>query len=370
MIDKVEIITERGKSFGKKFLPMERELRSNPRFGSFRPTKHYLAVGDLRPYGFDAIMHVEQRRYGTHKLELLETGKKSVDQLAATIEDLIDGDPLAQRVSRIDLAVDVPGIPVSWFRDHVHVRRKQWLVNFGQSTVLEDQQMGKRRIETCYWGKRPSCLRIYDKIAERLVAYERWKRRLIRDEKKSWGEEMALLKPEERTDLLLPEIPAFLDWLGIELPITQRGEAQSELPGLEQPQQLAFPVVSRVENQMGGRVPAAMSSLHLVKKNAREFNPFDGFDLWVGRSRTPDGFDKTEDGNWKYAPTQFFAGMYLREHWSDLGASAIWYMLNRDRNGARLREFFRDFIPDNGPGVTPAELFDRYQESLSRQLVA
>jgi hypothetical protein len=371
VIDKIEIITECGKSFGKKFLPMERELRSNPRFGSFRPTKHYLAVGDLRPYGFDAIMHVEQRRYGTHKLELLETGRKSVEQLAGTIEELVDGDPLSHRVSRIDLCVDVPGIPVSWFHEHVHVHRKQWLCHFSQQTVVNEQEMGKKCYQTLYWGKRPSCLRIYDKVAERLVAYERWKHRLIRDEKNAWLDEIALQKPEERAELLLPEVPDFLDWLAIELPITRcGGKKQTEFPGMEQPEQLSFPILTRVENQMGGRVPAALGSLHLVKKNARTFNPFAGIDVWNGRFRTPDFFEKTQDGKWKYSPMQFFAGVGIRAKWDEIGATAIWQMMNRDRNGLRFRELIKDFIPDDGQGVTPAELFDRYQDSLSRQLAA
>lgn len=370
MIDKVEVISERGKGFGEKFRPIERELRANPRFGSFRPSKHYLAVGDLRPYGFDAIMHVEQRRYGTSKLELLDTGHKSLDQMCSTVGDLLDGDPLEHRVSRIDLCADVPGIPVAWFRDHVRVKRKQWIAEFSQQEVIEHQRMGKRKIQTLYWGKRPCCLRVYDKIAERQIAYARWCRKLIRTEKETWGQAQAVMKPEDREPLVLPELPSFQEWLSVELPVTQRKPPQSELPGLEQPEQLAFPVVTRVENQMGGSVPGALESLHLVKTNAKDFDPFAGLDLLVGRSCTPDLYAKDAGGKWIYTPLQYFAGMYLREHWSDQGAQVIWNDLNRDRNAGVYRELLRDFIPDFGPGVTPDELREIYRETVTHQLAA
>lgn len=370
MIDKIEVMSERGAGFGEKFRPIERELRANPRFGSFRPSKHYLAVGDLRPYGFDAIMHLEQRRYGTSKLELLDTGGKSLDQMCSTVADLLDGDPLDHRVSRIDLCADVPGIPVDWFRSHVRVRRKQWIAEFSQQAVIDHQRMGKRKIQTLYWGKRPSCLRIYDKIAERHIAYTRWCRKLIRKEKETWGDAQAIAKPEDRVPLVLPELPSFSEWLAVELPVTARKPMQSAIPGLEEPEQLCFPVVTRVENQMGGSVPQDLESLHLVKKNARDFDPFAGLDLLVGRSRVPDRDAKDASGKWLYQPLQYLGGMYLREHWDDHGAQEIWNFLNRDRNGDRLRELLADFIPDHGPGITPGELREIYHQTVTHQLAA
>jgi len=368
MIDKIEVISERGNGFGKQFKPIEQELRGNPRFASFRPSKHYLAVGDLRPFGFDAIMHLEQRRYGTSKLELLDTGTKKLGEMCSTVEDLLDGDPLRHRVSRIDLCADVAGIALTWFRDHIRVKRKQWLAEFSQ-----ESKMGKKFYGTYYWGKRPSCLRVYDKVAERKIEYDRWCRRTIREERKAWGQENAIAKPEDRKPLLLPELPDFLEWLAIELPISQQARrAQAAIPGLEDPEQLqCFPVVTRVENQMGGRVPENLSSLHLVKTNAREFDPFAGLELLTGRREVPDPNAKDASGKYIWDPVRYATGIGIRELFKTWGAQQAWNILDRQRHGARILETYRDFIPDTGePGITPAALRDRYQATVTQQLAA
>lgn len=377
MIDKIEVISKPGNGFGKEFKPVEAELRKNPRFASFRPSKHYLAVGDLRPFGFDAVMHLEQRRYGTSKLELLDTGSKKLEEMCSTVERLLDGDPLEQRVSRIDLCADVTGIPIGWFRDHIRVKRKQWLADFHEQEqpINEGSEMGKRFYKTLYWGKRPSCLRIYDKVGEREREYRRWCRRTIREERKLWGEKICdpRMKIEDRPKLILPELPEFLEWLAIELPISQERETmQIEIPGQESPQQLkCFPVVTRVENQLGGKVPEKLASLHLVKKNAEAFDPFEGLVLLTGRAQAPDPMAKDENGNFLYSILQYATGLGIRSMWAEMGAQQMWNFLDRDRHGKRILESYRDFIPDTGePGISPAALRDRYQATVSRQLAA
>ena len=353
MIDKIEVISERGNGFGKQFKPIEQELRGNPRFASFRPSKHYLAVGDLRPFGFDAIMHLEQRRYGTSKLELLDTGAKKLGEMCSTVEELLDGDPLKHRVSRIDLCADVAGVALTWFRDHIRVKRKQWLAEFSQ-----ESKMGKKFYGTYYWGKRPSCLRVYDKVAERKIEFDRWCKRTLREERRTWAKEQAITKPEDRRPLFPTELPEFLQWLAVEIPISQQDQEH-------------YPVVTRVENQMGGRVPENLSSLHLVKRNAQEFDPFAGLELIPGRGEIPNPLAKDASGKLNFEPMQYVAGLGIRELFKTWGAQQAWNFLDRQRNGARILETYGDFIPDTGePGITPGALRDRYQASTALQLAA
>src|SRR5439155_10835604 len=107
MIDKLEAMVERGASFRKDFDEIYREVRHSPDFGAFRRSKYYRAVADLRPLGFDAILHLEQKRYGTHKVELLDSGKKGMAQLEFMLNQIVDHDPNSLRIGRIDLATDV-----------------------------------------------------------------------------------------------------------------------------------------------------------------------------------------------------------------------------------------------------------------------
>ena len=127
MIDKIEAMVERNSNFRKDVSELYRQVRSNPDFGAARRSKFYHAVADLRPMGFDAILHMEQKRYGTHKVELLETGKKSMAELESTLGEIVDADPSTFRLGRIDLAVDVRDVPLSWFREHAYVEYKQFL---------------------------------------------------------------------------------------------------------------------------------------------------------------------------------------------------------------------------------------------------
>ena len=76
---------------------------------------------------------------------------------------------------RLDLAVDVEGIGVSWFAEHTRVRYKRWLAKLG---VIDAVAMGNREIQTLYYGKRPNVIRIYNKLEEYRVQYQRILRRV------------------------------------------------------------------------------------------------------------------------------------------------------------------------------------------------
>ena len=174
MIDKIEAMVERGTDFRGELNELRRGSPWDPYSPILRPSKFYKGVADLRPLGFDAILHIDQKRYGTHKVELLETGKKGMAEIQSTLEQIIDCDPGACRLGRIDLAVDVREVPLFLFREHTYVEYKQFLCAHAKLVEAEISEMGKKVYQTLYFGKRPSCVRIYDKTAERIAHFELW----------------------------------------------------------------------------------------------------------------------------------------------------------------------------------------------------
>src|SRR5215472_14929135 len=205
MIDKIETMIERGTDFRGDLNELRRASPWDPYSSMLKPSKFYKAVADLRAIGLDAILHIEQKRYGTHKVELIETGKKGMAEIHETLERIVNCDPGGCRLGRIDLAADVRDVPLSWFRDHTYVQYKQFLCAHAKFVEAEMSEMGRKVYQTLYFGKRPSCIRIYDKTAERTAHYELWKKHEIRAAKRAWLKRIAQQDPGKREQLLLPE---------------------------------------------------------------------------------------------------------------------------------------------------------------------
>lgn len=369
MIDKIEAMVERGTDFRGELNDLK---RASPweAFNQFvRPSKFYHAVADLRPFGFDAMLHIEQKRYGTHKVEFFETGKKGMDEIQNTLERIVDCDPGGCRLGRIDLAADVRDVSLSWFRDHTYLQYKQFLCAHSKDVLeVEITEMGKKVYQTLYFGKRPSCVRIYNKVAERVAYFELWKKRQIRAAKKAWLEEQALsrTRPDGKCDpLLLPEFPSVQEWLAVELP-----EIKSDLSPAAL---LHFPVVTRVENQFGGRVPELLQTLGEMRKNVLEFNPFARMKIVSANVIPPDAFARDASGAYRYGVKDWMAAMFVHHNWKTLGAAQMWSIVNRDRHGRRYLAQMKEFLPveeDGSLGISESELYDRYRHSISRQLAA
>jgi hypothetical protein len=375
MIDKIEAMVERGTGFRGELNELRRQSPWDPYFPALRPSKFYKAVADLRPFGIDAMLHIDQKRYGTHKVELLETGKKGMAEIQATIENIVDCDPGGCRLGRIDLATDVCDVPLSWFREHTFVEYKQFLCAHAKVVDSEISEMGKKVYQTLYFGKRPSCVRIYDKTAERVAHYQLWKKKQIRAEKRAWAERCARQDSGEREPLILPEFPTVIEWLDKELTALKRvvPEQVDLIPDAVPPEQkiLRFPVVTRVENQFGGRVPKKLQTMGEMKSNVLEFNPFARMRILTGNVVPPGLFDTTPSGNYRFSVRDWCAFMYIRENLKTLSAAQVWSMVNRDRQGARLFREMREFLPaDDCAGVSETELYERYRSSISRQLAA
>jgi hypothetical protein len=119
---------------------------------ALRPSKFYQAVADLRRFGLDAMLHIQQKRYGTHKVEMFETGKKGMAKIESTLERIVDCDPGHCRLGRIDLAADVRDVSLSWFREHAYVQYKQFLCEHGKLVDAEYSEMGKKVYQTLYFS--------------------------------------------------------------------------------------------------------------------------------------------------------------------------------------------------------------------------
>src|SRR5437660_2724014 len=115
MIDKLELripaAAEYTRAFGSLYVSLWNDSLINP----FRPSIHYAAVGDLRTFGFDAILHAHCKHgdAGNHKLELIDTGVRSFHELLDEVEAVFQVYPASiLEIMRVDLAVDVIGVPV------------------------------------------------------------------------------------------------------------------------------------------------------------------------------------------------------------------------------------------------------------------
>jgi len=62
--------------------------------------------------------------------------------MADILVQLFQVDPWSLSLMRVDLAVDVEGVPVPWFRDHAYVNRKQFSSRIEKSHDSEVEFVG------------------------------------------------------------------------------------------------------------------------------------------------------------------------------------------------------------------------------------
>src|SRR3954466_15632012 len=125
------------------------------------PGGRYAFRIDLREFGRHSLLHFGYKHQDTHphKLELLDTGEMKFSEMLDEIASVFHVDPLSLPIMRVDFAVDIPNVPVSWFREHVRVRHKQFVAAISE---MQESEMGRRELQTLYLGKRPNCFRIYN----------------------------------------------------------------------------------------------------------------------------------------------------------------------------------------------------------------
>jgi len=330
MIDKLEVRVPRSVPYRPAFAELyrqiawedaERSIEGLPR--RITPSRYYESVVDLREFGNEVILHNSARlgKNGDYKIELLETGKMGFSHMIQEIEEIFDVDPEALSVTRVDLTADVFNIPVSWFVKHCRVQYKRWIASMGHiSDGAEFSEMGIKRIETLYLGKRPNLIRIYDKVAEHLHQFKKILRQLSPD----------------------AELPDFEQVYGIS-PDT---------------------IMTRVERQLAaGRVPPPVDTVRKLR-TADSFNPFHRLKIIEGCALEPNPLN--------YRSDVYERGIRLRQLVEDEGLQRARFALNEQSQGNadRILKTVSDFIPSDGQGITAEELFERYQDSTRKQLIA
>jgi hypothetical protein len=317
VIDKVDVRIPAATQFSRNFGGLYRYHSGDAKV--FRPSQHYLRAGDLRSLGYQAILHVHciHDRAGNHKLELVDTGEMSFTTMQKEILRVFDIEPSRLDLMRIDLAADVPGVPVRWFARNARAKWKQWIARLGE---IEYAEMGRRKIETLYFGKRPNCFRIYDKLSELRHQYDQMQRKA--------------------SDAA--EIPTF--------------EEKFKYP------ETGF-VLTRVERQIGGgRIPQQIGKLGKLR-NLSEFNPYSRLELLPGNCPEPNMDD--------YGVTEYLAGIGLRAKADELGVHELRSLINEHSRGnaSRILRRYEAFLPRES-GIDAGQLFQRYRESVGRQLAA
>jgi hypothetical protein len=111
-------------------------------------------------------MNKHDRKRGD-KIELVETAGLSLVDMKIVVEDVYNVDADEARVMRLDVAADIEGTPVQWFRNYTQVRGKQTFREWGV------QNVSSRTAETLYAGQKPNQLRIYNKTAHRRLLMQK-----------------------------------------------------------------------------------------------------------------------------------------------------------------------------------------------------
>lgn len=417
MYDTLEIPLTPGQQFGERVAGMKREVELSVRDPlksavPFHTNLYYQQVVDLRRVAdIDAILHLNAKRTGTHKIQIVEAGRKCQGQIANTISAIVDAHPELLSVSRVDSCADVvDGPSVKWVAQSVRARSAQWQAEFGVAELRDDHgqkvpwsEMGKREVQTMYLGKRPNCFRVYDKLAERQSAYY-WEKRKHERLASQIVLEKALeaaprdngvkasisafgnkIRDHHARKLMCSgrhyfPFPSFESWfadqcVGPMTNVVQMNPVQMRLPGEEQPQQLSLvpklpSVLTRVERQMAaGRVPPQIDTFEkLFSKTALDFNPFERLDFSSFNAKT-----EVDMGN--YSPVEFAAGMQFK-HWLQTGMSyqQLYAYWNLRRNAKAIAKKFAPFVAAANPptefSISSADLFERYRSSITRQLAA
>jgi hypothetical protein len=319
-VDSLAVRVPSSANFTTDVQELVREVNYGNGMSRVRRSAHYQGVADLRPLGIDAILHAYCKRTDPHqhKLELLDTGKKSYSELARQIQSVFQIDPSNLGIMRLDLCADVPGIPVLWFQPRVRIKYKRFAGEIGK---LQYERLGSGRIETLIVGKRPNVFRFYDKVAESQMQFRKMRRKASPDSE----------------------------------PLDFEAEfGFSEVTTL-----------TRVERQYGGqRIPPLVDTFGKLA-NAPDLNPFEPLEIVSGGGGTVPNVEECS------GPTEWMTGMKMREMIASMGFQQYRGWLNRHSNGnaARIVERYRRFLPhDDARVITTDVLYDIYRDSVTNQL--
>lgn len=360
------------------------EIREEVRRGgtpSVRYTrdKYYAAIVDLRTVdeAWDARYCIHARG-GKHadKLEVLHTGEKSWSEICDIVGRVYTGNPEDLPLRRVDLACDLLDVTVPHLVRTVAVPYKRIERQYGTIAAEEGgddsidfMQVAKRKVETYQLGARPNLFRMYDKTEEMKARYLVAKHRHERSSAELLSNKVLSIAdvPTDNAEVnrgfrkrlknaacnMYP-FPSFADWAGV----------------------WEWEVRTRVERQLQGTMPLLVSTMGALRSNAVDFNPYEPLIF------RPTGTMKINLDEW--LPDEYAAGLQYR-HWLETGEMSYQQLkvfLGRGRFGKRnghapkklekYAPFLRGFNGEESGAMSfsGADLFERYRESMRRQLAA
>jgi len=249
-------------------------------------------------------------------VQALLTAAQEIPKKSSTSTLQAKGVPQLE-VMRIDLAADVPDIPVDWFRTHMRVLWKRRRAELGEYMIISQGEG-----ETLYFGKRPNCFRVYNKIAELKEQHKTLARQTSPDAEALTFDETFHTSPDA--------------------------------------------VLTRVERQIaGGRVPANIRTLSQLV-NLPHFDPFAPVEI-LPRASLPSERITT---NCILTLAGKEVQRLVNEHGLHRARQLIRYMdpANASRNLKRLELFFEVKSPQTG--VSREQLLAFYRKSVTAHLVA
>jgi hypothetical protein len=349
LIDKLDSRVPSMTPFTPRFEKVIFQLRCGS-IPPFRPSKFYRFVGDLRKdFDLDAILHLEYKfGEGTHKIEIIDAGKKTLREMEEIISSVFVVDPSTLEFMRVDFAADVEGIPVSWFQDNTTFQYKRFSsrIEKAMETELEFIGMNSAQAQSLYAGRKPNCIRIYNKIAE---LQRQWRKIVNNYHRFNRGMAEFDMTDEQR-------------YYGQRIPPTF--EQFCRIEGFEYSEGL---ILTRIERQIGGdRFPPELSTIGDLRR-VPDFNPFSGLRLIStnGVSELP---PPTEVGI-----RDWLAAKGLQELKKEMGGAqpAFAFVRKHGRgNGSRILDSLVPHLPKAERYLTSESLFQTYRDTTRKQVPA
>lgn len=346
MIDKLDVRIPEFAAPGPVLAGPLEQLRKHP-LPLFRPSRHYQYTCDLRePFDIDAVAHLFLRHgRKNHKVEIIDAGEKTLEEMVNIVTKLFDVTPWTLEVMRVDLAADVEGVPVHWFKDHAYVNRKQFSSRIEKSFEQEVQivGMGRATAQTLYAGKRPNLLRIYNKLAEWRV---QWLRIVSRCRRHNAGIDDFEMTDEQRYfGRLIP--PTFQEYC--------RARDYEFKPSN---------VLTRIERQIGGRIPPEFATLGDLR-HAHETNPFDGLRIVSGA--WDNSFFPPPEG----VPIRNFLAAvgyeWLKEQIGSEQLARQFVSQHANGNAKRILDCLAESLPPSRPAITLDDIHSSFRASTLPQ---
>ena len=370
-----------------------------PKLYGVQKTAHYRTAVNLTPFGLPVMFHQDCQHggrkiagkngkllalpSGSHKVEILQTGEKSIGEIGSILGRMFDTDPDRLPIMRADLTADIKGVTVPWFRDHTYLPFKRLRRQIGYIPAAPWMAVQNAVAQTIYMGKAPNQHRIYDKVAEQRYRYQRDARCAWNKLKREFSASMQaeVREPfslcEDAEDYLeasqfadelldahkLPELNIELSKSIPDFPTFEARFGHSETA-----------IITRVERQTSGRDLDRLGLDNFASLvTLPQLHPFEKLQFFKGDFFDPEPYVKGQKRLFK--PNDYLAGLTLRKIAADQGIEALRLFMRQHYGDGNYRRYWKKFLPFYGTvghekGVSAIRLQREYERSCEEQLAA